>query len=152
MKDNYVADGFENRANDRNGVSDQIVQIKDNIRKVEADYVKTTKLEAEYITASEIEADYATIQSLSTVDGKIDNLTSIAITTQNLSAQNISANQINAGTLSVNYLDVNGIVNAMAAKNLSVQALTATGVVTLGGKMCYWQDTPDGFVLMGSSE
>lgn len=152
LKDTYESKGLEYRANDRNSPSEQIGIVKDNVRRIEADYVKTTYLEATYITAAEISADYATIQSLNTVDGKIDNLTSIAITTQNLSAQNISANQINAGTLSVNYLDVNGIVNAMSAKNLSVQAFTATGVVILGGKMCYWQDDGDGYVLHGSSE
>ena len=152
LKDTYESKGLEYRANDRNSPTEQIGIVKDNVRRIEADYVKTTYLEATYITAAEISADYATIQSLNTVDGKIDNLTSIAITTQNLSAQNISANQINAGTLSVNYLDVNGIVNAMSAKNLSVQAFTATGVVILGGKMCYWQDDGDGYVLHGSSE
>ena len=152
LKDDYESKGLEYRANDRNSPTEQIGVVKDNIRRIEADYVKTTYLEATYITAAEISADYATIQSLNTVDGKIDNLTSIAITTQNLSAQNISANQINAGTLSVNYLDVNGIVNAMSAKNLTVQAFTATGVCTLGGKMCYWQDDGDGYVLHGSSE
>lgn len=152
LKDDYESKGLEYRANDRNSPTEQIGVVKDNVRRIEADYVKTTYLEATYITAAEISADYATIQSLNTVDGKIDNLTSIAITTQNLSAQNISANQINAGTLSVNYLDVNGIVNAMSAKNLTVQAFTATGVCTLGGKMCYWQDDGDGYVLHGSSE
>ena len=152
LKDDYESKGLEYRANDRNSPTEQIGVVKDNIRRIEADYVKTTYLEATYITAAEISADYATIQSLNTVEGKIDNLTSIAITTQNLSAQNISANQINAGTLSVNYLDVNGIVNAMSAKNLTVQAFTATGVCTLGGKMCYWQDDGDGYVLHGSSE
>ena len=152
LKDDYESKGLEYRANDRNSPTEQIGIVKDNVRRIEADYVKTTYLEATYITAAEISADYATIQSLNTVDGKIDNLTSIAITTQNLSAQNISANQINAGTLSVNYLDVNGIVNAMSAKNLTVQAFTATGVCTLGGKMCYWQDDGDGYVLHGSSE
>ncbi len=152
LKDNYKADGLEYRANDRNSPSEQLGIVKDNVRRIEADYVKTTYLEATYITAAEISADYATIQSLGVVDGKIDDLTSIAITTQNLSAQSINANQINAGTLSVNYLDVNGIVSSMAAKNLQVQAFKATGSVILGGKLCYWQDDGNGYVLHGDPE
>jgi seryl-tRNA synthetase len=157
LTDSYSSKGAKENKKNLNSLQSQIQQTQGKINEVKADLVTATKaiiddLEANYATIATLEANYATITSLQTVDGKIDNLTSIAITTQNLSAQNISANQINAGTLSVNYLDVNGIVASMAAKNLTVQAFTATGVVVLGGKMCYWHEDAEGFWLKGSTE
>lgn len=92
---------------------------------------------AGYTKTSVIEANYATINSLNAVDAKFGSL---------------NADNITAGTLSVNRLNIDGIVSSMAAKNLQVQAFTATGVVILGGKMCYWHDDGDGPVLHGSSE
>lgn len=92
---------------------------------------------AGYTKTSVIEANYATINSLNAVDAKFGSL---------------NADNITAGTLSVNRLNIDGIVSSMAAKNLQVQAFTATGVVILGGKMCYWQDDGDGYVLHGSPE
>ena len=132
LQDNYIADGFEARANDRNGVSDQIVQIKDNIRKVEADYVKTETLEANYITAdeieadyvktetleadyltaSEIQADYATITSLQAVDGKFNNLNADNITSGTLNADRIDANSITVNKLKVNTLMADTILDS----------------------------------------
>lgn len=155
--DTYTTKGTKDQKKNLNSTASKLTQTEGKINKVEADLIVATKaiiddLEANYATIATLEANYATITSLQTVDGKIDNLTSIAITTQNLSAQNINGNQINAGSISVNYLDVNGIVSSMSAHNLTVQAFTATGVVTLGGKMCFWYEDEDGFWLKGLTE
>ena len=111
------------------------------------DYIETN-----YLDAEEIAADYATIQSLNVVDGKIDNLSAIAITTQNLSAQNINANQINAGTISVTYLDVAGIVSSLSVQSVTVAGLSVTGAAVLGGYETYWVYDSDlgQYVLCGS--
>ena len=61
------------------------------------------------LDASTASITYATIATVNAVDGKIDSLTSKAITTENLSSQNISANQITAGTLSVDRISANSI-------------------------------------------
>lgn len=115
LRDSIVADGLKTRENDGNTINEQIVQIKGNIRKVEADIIE----------ANVLIADRATIQQLQTVDAKIDNLTAIAITTQNLSAQNLNADKITAGTLSVDRLNINAVMLSMAGKSLGVSDLTA---------------------------
>lgn len=92
---------------------------------------------AGYTKTTTLVSTYATINSLNAVDAKFTNL---------------NADNITAGTLSVSRLNIDGIVQSMSTKNLTVQALTATGVVILGGKMCYWQDDGDGYVLHGSAE
>ena len=135
LKDQYISDGLENRANDRNTTSEQINQVKDNVRRIEADYVKTTYLEAIYITASqisstyvtstylttnyltanEISADYATINSLSAVDAKFNNL---------------NADNITAGTVSASHIDIDGVVASFSGKALTSSSLT-TGSVSI---------------------
>ena len=130
LKDAFVSEGLKTQANDPNTTSSQIAQIKDNIRRIEADYVKTTYLEANYITAGEISAEYATIGSLNAVSGRIDDLTAIAITTQNLSSQNISASQINAGTLDASVVSVTNLnATNITAGTLSASRLDIDGVV-----------------------
>ena len=111
LKDSYTADGLEYRANDRNTTSEQLGIVKDNVRRIEADYVKTTYLEANYITAGQISADYATINSLNAVDAKFNNLNADNITSGTLSADRLSANSISVGKLTVNTLMANTILN-----------------------------------------
>ena len=120
LKDSYTADGLEYRANDRNTTSEQLGIVKDNVRRIEADYVKTTYLEANYvttqyltanyITASEISADYASIQSLNAVDAKFNNL---------------NADNITAGTISTDRLNINGIVASFSGKAVTCQSISA---------------------------
>lgn len=159
LTDSYSSKGAKENKKNLNSLQSQIQQTQGKINEVKADLVTATKaiiddLEANYATIDTLEANYATITSLQTVDGKIDNLTAIAITTQNLSTQNLSANQINAGTLSVNYLDVNGIVNALTARSITVSGLSVTGNAQLGGYMTYWVYNEDmnQYVLCGSNE
>ena len=115
LRDSIVADGLKTRENDGNTINEQIVQIKGNIRKVEADIIE----------ANVLIANRATIQQLQTVDAKIDNLTAIAITTQNLSAQSINGNQITAGTITADRLST----SSLAASHLTVGAITCNGTV-----------------------
>ena len=130
LKDSYTADGLEYRANDRNPTSEQLGIVKDNVRRIEADYVKTTYLEATYITASEIastyvtttylttnyltageiSADYASIQSLNAVDAKFNNL---------------NADNITAGTISTDRLNINGIVASFSGKAVACESISA---------------------------
>lgn len=116
LKDTFESDGLEYRANDRNGISDQIVQIKDNIRKVEADYVKTTTLEANYITAQQISAVYATIDNLNAVSLRVGNIEADYVTANQLSAvdakfENLNASKITSGNMSGSYISA-GTINA----------------------------------------
>ena len=115
LRDSIVSDGLKTRENDGNTINEQIVQIKGNIRKVEADIIE----------ANVLIANRATIQQLQTVDAKIDNLTAIAITTQNLSAQSISGSQITAGTITADRLST----SSLAASHLTVGAITCNGTV-----------------------
>ena len=159
LTDSFTAKGVKENKKNLNSLQSQIQQTQGKLNEVKADLITATKaiiddLEANYATIATLQANYATITSLQTVDGKIDNLTSIAITTQNLSAQNISGNQIRAGSISVNYLDVNGIVNALTARSITVSGLSVTGAAVLGGYMTFWVYDNDlgQYVLCGSPE
>lgn len=59
-----------------------------------------------YLTADEASIKYATITSLEAVDGKIDNLETIAITTNNLSAQVADLGYLNADTADLKYANI----------------------------------------------
>lgn len=111
LKDKFVSDGLKVQANDLNVTSSQITQVKDNVRRIEADYVKTTYLEANYITAGSISATYATITNLNAVDAKFNNLDASKITTGTLDAARISASSISVDKLVVNTLMANNILN-----------------------------------------
>lgn len=115
LKDSIIADGLENRPNDGNTTSEQIVQVKGNVRKVEADLI-----EAKKIIADEIEVERA----------KIDNLTAIAITTQNLSAQTISGDQITTGTLNASQCTITNLnADNITAGTLSVDRLNINALL-----------------------
>ena len=159
LVDTYTSKGAKDTKKDLNSVQSQLAQTEGKINKVEADVIIAKEavidyIDTNYLDAEEIAADYATIQSLNVVDGKIDNLTAIAITTQNLSAQNINANQINAGTISVTYLDVAGIVSSLSVQSVTVAGLSVTGAAVLGGYETYWVYDSDlgQYVLCGTPE
>lgn len=59
-----------------------------------------------YLTADEADIKYATIASLEVVDGKIDNLETIAITTDNLSAKVADLGYLNADTADLKYANI----------------------------------------------
>lgn len=59
-----------------------------------------------YLTADEADIKYATIASLEVVDGKIDNLETIAITTNNLSAKVAELGYLNADTADLKYANI----------------------------------------------
>lgn len=59
-----------------------------------------------YLTADEANIKYATIASLEAVDGKIDNLETIAITTNNLSAKVADLGYLNADTADLKYANI----------------------------------------------
>lgn len=59
-----------------------------------------------YLTADEANIKYATIASLEAVDGKIDNLKTIAITTNNLSAKVAELGYLNADTADIAYAKI----------------------------------------------
>jgi hypothetical protein len=159
LVDTYVSKGAKDTKKNLNSVQSRLAQTDGKINKVEADVIIAKEavidyIETNYLDAEEIAADYATIQSLNVVDGKIDNLSAIAITTQNLSAQSINANQITAGTISVTYLDVAGIVSSLSVQSVTVAGLSVTGSATLGGYSTFWQYDADlgQYVLCGSPE
>ena len=145
MFDEYSSDGNQYRSKyketDTTGVAANRNGVKEN-----ADEITATKLRV-----GTIEADYIKTAQLNAVDAKIDNLTAIAITTQNLSAQNISANQITSGTISANRIAANSLTvdklnsTSLASWQLQCQSLSCTGLwvggsrysatsVTIGGQ------------------
>lgn len=81
------------------------------IEKLTADKAYIEKLKASiadigYLTANEADIKYATIASLEAVDGKIDNLQTIAITTNNLSAKVAELGYLNADTADLKYANI----------------------------------------------
>ena len=110
LKDNYKADGLEYRANDRNSPSEQLGIVKDNVRKIEADYVKTTYLEANYITAGEIAANYVTATYVETNFLKTSQISTISLDASQITTGTLDAARINASSISVNKLDVNTLM------------------------------------------
>ena len=115
LKDSIIADGLQDRPNDGNTTSEQIVQIKGNVRKVEADIIETGQLIAQEIQADrarigDLEADHVSVQDLQAVDAKF---------------QNLNANNITAGTLSVDRLNINALLLSFAGKQIGCDTLTA---------------------------
>ena len=124
LRDSITADGLKTRENDGNTINEQIVQIKGNIRKVEADIIETGLLLAE-----EIRVERA----------RITDLEAIAITTQNLSAQTISASQITTGTLNC----ANLTVTNLSAGSISSGVMSASRIADANGLAQYtgWYET-----------
>lgn len=115
LRDSITADGLKTRENDGNTINEQIVQIKGNIRKVEADVVETNLLMAQEIQADrarigDLEADHVSVSQLNAVDAKF---------------QNLNADNITAGTLSVDRLNINSLLLSFAGKQIGCDTLTA---------------------------
>ncbi len=68
--------------------------------------LKSSIADIGYLTADEADIKYATISSLEAVDGKIDNLETIAITTDNLSAKVADLGYLNADTADLKYANI----------------------------------------------
>lgn len=108
LKDLIIADGLKQRENDPNSAQEQIVQIKGNVRKVEADIVETNLLIAQEIQADrarigDLEADHVSVAQLNAVDAKF---------------QNLNADNITAGTLSVDRLNINALILSFSGKTI----------------------------------
>lgn len=123
--DSIIADGLKSRPNDGNTTSEQIVQVKGNVRKVEADLIETKKLvadeieadrarigtlESEMVTANQLIATKASITELQAVDAKFNNL---------------NADNITAGTLSVDRLNINALLLSFEGKAIGCDSLIA---------------------------
>lgn len=74
--------------------------------KVYIENLKASIADIGYLTADEASIKYATITSLEAVDGKIDNLETIAITTNNLSAKVADLGYLNADTADLKYANI----------------------------------------------
>lgn len=90
-----------------------------------------------YLTADEASIKYATITSLEAVDGKIDNLETIAITTNNLSAKVADLGYLKADTADLKYanielsnIDVANVGTFFAKVGLIDRATIVNGHVT----------------------
>lgn len=68
--------------------------------------LKTSIADIGYLTADEADIKYATIALLEVVDGKIDNLETIAITTDNLSAKVADLGYLKADTADLKYANI----------------------------------------------
>ena len=110
LKDNYESKGLEYRANDRNSPSEQLGIVKDNVRRIEADYVKTTYLEANYITAQEISATYVTANYVETNFLKTSEISTISLDASQITTGTLDAARINASSISVDKLNVNTLM------------------------------------------
>lgn len=115
LKDNLIADGLERRENDENTLQEQIVQIKGNIRKVEADIIETNLL-----IASEIQADRARIGDL-----EADHVSVADLQATNAKFNNLNADNITAGTLSVSRLNIDSLLLSFAGKQIGCDTITA---------------------------
>ena len=115
LRDSITADGLKTRENDGNTINEQIVQIKGNIRKVEADIIETNLL-----IAQEIQADRARIGSL-----EADHVSVADLQATNAKFNNLNADNITAGTLSVDRLNINSLLLSFAGKAIGCDTLYA---------------------------
>ena len=129
IKDQFFAEGLERQPEVEDTVEKSLIGLKGQSkaieREIQADRARIEYIESNYVETETLVANYATISSLETVDGKIDNLTSIAITTQNLSAQTISGGQITAGTITADRLSA----SSFAAASLTVNSMTLNDIL-----------------------
>lgn len=128
--DEYEAKGYQKRANNNNSISAQLTQTRQDIRRIEADYVKTTTLEANYITANQISTNYATITSLNAVDARVGSLEADHVTVNQLNAvdakfNNLNADNITAGTISTDRLNINGIILSLKGHAVACDSLSS---------------------------
>lgn len=128
LKDNYESKGLEYRANDRNSPTEQIGIVKDNVRRIEADYVKTVYLEANYITASEISANYVSTNYLTTNYLTASQIEADYLKTSNISTISLDASQITTGYLNADRIQGGTITGGkIAANTISASKLETDG-------------------------
>ena len=98
-----------------------------------------------YLTADEADIKYATIASLEVVDGKIDNLETIAITTNNLSAKVADLGYLNADTADLKYATIASLeVVDGKIDNLETMAITTNNLSAKVADLGYLKaDTAD---------
>lgn len=135
LKDDYAAKSKKKSAEKNiNSTQKQITKINGDVTEVKQDLIQAKK-----VIADEIEA----------VDGKIDNLTAIAITTQNISTVTLNASQITAGTISTDRLDTGAIATQTVTATTISAALASPsqGTITVGtGRFAqiYWYTDTSG--------
>ena len=137
MLDSFSCQGSQYRTkyreSEQTGISSNRTGVKENADDI-AEEIKARKIQCNEIAGDLANFKTITANSISAVQGDIDDLTAIAITTQNLSAQTISANQISGGTVS----------------GITIKGSTLTGVTNFMGYTPYWQSDPDhNYVLCG---
>ena len=135
LKDEYSAKSKKQSAEKNiNSTSKQITKINGDVTEVKQDLIQAKK-----VIADEIEA----------TNGKIDNLTAIAITTQNISTVTLNASQITAGTISTDRLDTGAIATQTVTATTISAALASPsqGTITVGtGRFAqiYWYTDTSG--------
>ena len=135
LKDDYVSKSKKQSAEKNiNSTQKQITKINGDVTEVKQDLIQAKK-----VIADEIEA----------TNGKIDNLTAIAITTQNISTVTLNASQITAGTISTDRLDTGAIATQTVTATTISAALASPsqGTITVGtGRFAqiYWYTDTSG--------
>lgn len=135
LKDDYAAKSKKKSAEKNiNSTQKQITKINGDVTEVKQDLIQAKKVIADEIVA---------------VDGKIDNLTAIAITTQNISTVTLNASQITAGTISTDRLDTGAIATQTVTATTISAALhdPSEGVITCGTgrfQTIYWYTNTGG--------
>ena len=135
LKDDYAAKSKKKSAEKNiNSTQKQITKINGDVTEVKQDLIQAKK-----VIADEIEA----------TNGKIDNLTAIAITTQNISTVTLNASQITAGTISTDRLDTGAIATQTVTATTISAALASPsqGTITVGtGRFAqiYWYTDTSG--------
>ena len=164
LQDSIESTGDEDRSKDLNSISKQLARLrskseydidvnKARIRDLEADHVSVADLQAQKGRIDNLsssvaiidtklyaaQADITTLESNEvTVNGKI---TALEAKCTNLTVNGtLSANKIVGGTLSVQYLDVDGIVSGLSAKNLTSNNMTVNGSFKVNGGIS-WGNT-----------
>ena len=128
--------------------ADRITANAISTTKLYADTVSTQKMDAAEAYAAQLNADKATISQLDSTNATISQLNSELVGTNQvlatkasisqLNSVTINASQITAGTISTQRLSIDGIVQGMSTKNLTVSNLNATGLITIGPYVAHW--------------
>lgn len=135
LKDDYAAKSKKKSAEKNiNSTQKQITKINGDVTEVKQDLIQAKKVIADEIVAT---------------NGKIDNLTAIAITTQNISTVTLNASQITAGTISTDRLDTGAIATQTVTATTISAALASPsqGTITVGtGRFAqiYWYTDTSG--------
>lgn len=135
LKDDYAAKSKKKSAEKNiNSTQKQITKINGDVTEVKQDLIQAKKVIADELVVT---------------NGKIDNLTAIAITTQNISTVTLNASQITAGTISTDRLDTGAIATQTVTATTISAALhdPSEGVITCGTgrfQTIYWYTNTGG--------